>query len=475
MRAVPGPQMLTSHCTVAELQHVMEPVFDRLGMILVASNRAQGGMGTVQTALAGSGIYGEKDFMLWDSSMTEKDAKLQDIFMRQMILSGHRVPILFDLGGGKTSMDVVYQEGGAYVGGVTNGFINPAYKSVEGELPKYNAACWTDRSDVTPPLQNPGFGGQASWHPGNLTHQYTARKLSLLLLHALNVALNRWKEAVDTDGSPLDGKYWHLHDEEEKIRDAFKGADVNNTGCGEILNFAPRVCKSPMRGAGEWTPRANLDQSSIRSIAKPAPNGYVPKHFLEEEEGVYVGKEPKIPSQRVPKGEVNVAAVARSLPKVESSRRRLGTSKLLYRRGQDMLSSNSTAQLRHRRLDATKIIPGEGWSVTLGKQGFCDGTLNSQCGRPKSEQCLMSDHNDGRGTMMGDGLSGWLVLQLKDITEGLFLARMEPWQQYNSNPQTDGWAEVNNGRSDDERIRRRLKKVRCIVPRIAWCLSVVLN
>lgn len=444
---------------MGEFQHIMEPVFDRLGMVLVASNRAQGGMGTVQTALAGSGIYGEKDFMLWDSSMTEKNAQLQDVFMRQMILSGHRVPILFDLGGGKGSMDAVYQEGGAHVGGVTNGSINPAYKSVEGELPKYNAVCWTDRSDVTPPVQqNPGFGGQASWHPGNLTHQYTARKLSLLFLHAMTEALNRWKEAVETEGSPLGAKYWHLYEEEEKIRDAFKRADVDKTGCGEILNFASRVCRSPMRGAGEWTPRANLDRSSIRGIAKPAPNGYLPKHFLEEEEGVYVGKEPKIPSQRVPKGEVNVAAVARSLPKVERSRRVLGMRKLRYRSGHVILSSNSTAQLRHRRLDDSKVIPGEGWSVTLGKQGFCDGTLNSQCGRRKSEQCLMSDHNDGRGTMMGDGLSGWLVLQLKDITEGLFLARMEPWQQYYSNPQTDGWTEVNNGRIESDKIRRRLKK-----------------
>merc|ERR1719310_1790355 len=228
-------------------------------------------------------------------------------------------------------MDAVYQEGGAHVGGVTNGSINPAYKSVEGELPKYNAVCWTERSDVTPPLQqNPGFGGQASWHPGNLTHQYTARKISLLLLHAMSVALDKWKEAVETEGSPLDGKYWHLYEEEEKIRDAFKRADVDKTGCGELLNFAPRVCRSPMRGAGEWTPRANLDQSSIRAITKPAPNGYVPKHFLEDQDAVYVGKEPKVPSQRVPKGEVNVAAVARSLPKVERSRR-LGMRKLRYR------------------------------------------------------------------------------------------------------------------------------------------------
>ena len=46
-----------------QFQHVMEGVFDRLGMVLVSANRAQGGMGTVQASLAGGGVYGEKDFM----------------------------------------------------------------------------------------------------------------------------------------------------------------------------------------------------------------------------------------------------------------------------------------------------------------------------------------------------------------------------------------------------------------------------
>jgi hypothetical protein len=30
--------------------------------------------------------------------------------------------------------------------------------------------------------------------------------------------------------------------------------------------------------------------------------------------------------------------------------------------------------------------------------------------------------------MKGDGLSGWLVLSLKDVKEGIFMARMESWQ-----------------------------------------------
>jgi hypothetical protein len=163
----------------------MEPIFDLLGMVLVSANRAQGGMGTVQASLAGQTIYGEKDVMLWDSSMTEKSVGAQELFMRQMLLTGHRVPILLDVGGGKGTMDRIHQESGAHVGGLTTG--NPSIfaqtTSVEQAetLPfalrhlfcasgvqtcsdakyKYTAECWTDRVDVKPAkTQNEKYGSQ---------------------------------------------------------------------------------------------------------------------------------------------------------------------------------------------------------------------------------------------------------------------------------------------------------------------------
>ena len=51
--------------------------------------------------------------------MTEKDGRAQDVFHRQALLSGQRVPILFDLGGGRGTMDRLHNEVGAHVGGVT--------------------------------------------------------------------------------------------------------------------------------------------------------------------------------------------------------------------------------------------------------------------------------------------------------------------------------------------------------------------
>ncbi len=171
-----------------QFHEIMEPVFDRLGMVLVSANRAQGGMGTLQASLAGLSIYGEKDFMLWDSSMTEKGGGHQDVFFRQMLLTGHRTPVLFDMGGGKPTLDNLHDEVGAYVGGLTVG--NPSYieetNSVEQakELPfavahlfcasgndscnsienKYNAHCWTDRVDIDPTtVQSERFGSQGVW------------------------------------------------------------------------------------------------------------------------------------------------------------------------------------------------------------------------------------------------------------------------------------------------------------------------
>ncbi|KAL7493809.1 hypothetical protein ACHAWT_002711, partial [Skeletonema menzelii] len=481
-----------------QFHDVMEPVFDRLGMVLVTANLAQGGMGTLQAVLAGGDIYGEKDFMVWDSSMTEKGA-LQDVFGRMMLLSGHRVPILFDIGGGKGFMDALRKEVGAHVGGVTSG--NPHLAETEsieqaaslphalqhlfckGGVPtcgqtqfKYNATCWTDRVDVeTPPTeQNKGYGGQAKWHPGNRAHQLIARRMTLLFLRALDEAMNIWLKATVSEGSPLDGKYWHLAEEEKKIRDALKSANATATPCGGLMTLTPRVCNTPMRGATEWTPRYRGDESSIRRLLKPSPSGYVPIMVGGETEQVYGGREARIPQQRIPIGEVDVAMIARSLPqRPRSQRRSLSTSEISagaasvetmrsghhrhsYISGPSSMLRNATnhrTSTLSRRLadDSGSIVPGEGWEVQNGHIGYCDGTSNAVCGRDKSSNCLMTGHNDGRGGLDGDALSGWVVFNLKDVTQGLFLARMESWWPFESNMRTEGWTAVNNGKGSRHR------------------------
>ena len=73
--------------------HLMEPVFDKLGVRLVSRNMGQGGVGTLQFSIGGKDLYGEADIMEWDSAMTEKGNTV-DLWNKQAILSGERVPVI---------------------------------------------------------------------------------------------------------------------------------------------------------------------------------------------------------------------------------------------------------------------------------------------------------------------------------------------------------------------------------------------
>ena len=188
---------------------------------------------------------------------------------------------------------------------------------------------------------------------------------------------------------------------------------------------------------------------------------------------LYTGRDPLFPSQRIPKGDVDVAAIVWSLPPQTTTRQRslslisylqqtpvhspTTNSTLLKQNKLRSRKKNRKNAARHLSAESTSgkgITPGEGWTVLGHPAGFCDGTSNAECHREPFSTCLMSGHNDARGILKGDGLSGWLVFDLKDVKEGIFMARVESWHQYNSNPRTENWEAVNNGRDDS---RRRLK------------------
>ena len=73
---------------------LMEPVFQKLGVRLVSKNLAMGGLGTLHFSMGQGTLYGEKDVIFWDSEMTEKDSGARDLFNKQALLNGERVPIL---------------------------------------------------------------------------------------------------------------------------------------------------------------------------------------------------------------------------------------------------------------------------------------------------------------------------------------------------------------------------------------------
>ncbi len=78
-----------------QFHHVLEPIFDRLGVKLITRNLARGGLGTLQDSLGSGSLYGDEvDMILWDSSMTENDKTSPDLFFRQALIGGKRAPVL---------------------------------------------------------------------------------------------------------------------------------------------------------------------------------------------------------------------------------------------------------------------------------------------------------------------------------------------------------------------------------------------
>ena len=227
-----------------QFHYIMEPVLAKLGVRLVSRNMAMGGVGTLGSAMGGADIYGEADIMIWDSQMTEREKGLHDLFNRQAILSGERVPVLlqpnmYDI---EEQSENTYNWGGGDTIPIRSDFdTGLLQKTVDEEqaqsLPYavrymgcesgndglckdhiYNSECWVRRSDYNPPKKlkmEKHVGGRASWHPGNRVHQLIGRKWSLIVLYALEKALKDWESGIEADGMPLAEKYWHVGPEYE--------------------------------------------------------------------------------------------------------------------------------------------------------------------------------------------------------------------------------------------------------------------
>jgi len=143
-----------------------------------------------------------------------------------------------------------------------------------------------------------------------------------------------------------------------------------------------------------------------------------------------------------PEGEVDVLGII-------SSRRHLEDD--LYN------SHDQGSQQEHRRTSifgkpivekgTGPITPGYGWQLFRSKPGYCDGSYNAVCGREPGDKCLLSGHEDSRGGILGNCLSGWLVMDLKDVKHGIIILKIETYHNPNTSTRTAGWIEVNDGKS----------------------------
>jgi len=455
--------------------HLMEPVFHKLGVRLLSRNLAMGGLGTLHFSLGAKNLYGESDFLIWDSSMTEKGRGDRDLFNKQALLSGERVPIIFT----NDVFELDAETGGTLLHGdfasmtdvipITEDLVqvkslpwatqymrcSSQCNTCKDKDHKYSSSCWVPRKDFHPKVkQSNGVGGTASWHPGNREHQLTGRKIALTMLHGLKAAIDTWEQGIKKHGFPLKETYWHVGAMYKTLQTNLKTnleANTEKDECEKRFPNFSRACHVGMSGMGEYTPRATGYNDSIRKYLKPAPNGYVPKNL----ESLYSGIDLMPLKWKVPPGEVDVHAIAIATNYKEAEEinqqwedeeknaggstngRQLLTHRFEYelRGSQDSSSSQSLVNdenMSHvvkldssRQLDEDEIVPGQGWVMDKPGSGFCDGSTMSTCNRYKGQECLRSGHNDHRGTIGGDHLSGWLVIEIPKLMKGLILARLE--------------------------------------------------
>jgi len=376
-------------------------------------------------------------------------------FYRQALQAGNRVPMLMAYAGFRAHqvLKKLHLETGAEIGEFGSaGQAIPITTSVQqaASLPfavryykcsrdvsdeckknKYRTACWVQRPDVTPPTAQLQRAGH-SFHPGFRWLQLVGRSMAFVTLMAIESALDEWQHVVEVRGAPLPDEFWHLTERYSSVRQKLR----NYKGYCEtsMAAFLPRVCRTAMRGKTEFTPRANPEESSLLSIVKAAPNGYVPTRPPL----LYEGPNLIPPLLQVPSGSVDV-------------HRLVGGRRCSAETSEGVESSSSDRHGTSRALLDGTITPGLGWSA-IGPNGYCDGTISSQCNRMEGNRCLLMGHNDGRGGLLGDGLSGWLVMHVRGVRQGIIIVRMETWHSSREHPRTAAWKDANNG-SYERRLR----------------------
>jgi hypothetical protein len=62
----------------------------------------------------------------------------------------------------------------------------------------------------------------------------------------------------------------------------------------------------------------------------------------------------------------------------------------------------------------------------------------------QASACWHPGHNDHQAGIMGDALSGWLMLTVRNVTEGVILARFDTDVPATANAVTEGWTTIDN-------------------------------
>ena len=183
-----------------------------------------------------------------------------------------------------------------------------------------------------------------------------------------------------------------------------------------------------LQGRAEYAPRSNPTKTSLVSIIRAAPNGYKPSIAGKS---LYDGPEGHNPCYDVAEDEIDTLAIV-------NGRRQLTEAAAA------VMVSFQPEDTNPRRLAG--IEPGKGWELISEKPGECDGGYYSICGRSETDDCPALGHHDSRGAIAGTEYSGWIVMDIPVVKEGLILLRFSSWFTHELAPMTQDWTSVNNER-----------------------------
>lgn len=459
---------------VMEFNAIMEPVFDRLGVRLMARNMGMNATTSV-AALGGADITGEAD-VLWHVPDTRPGVTLEtppavDLLLKQAVLSGARLPVLLTPDPGTALLHATGDT--AWLGNLQPGasfcdqtlrqdgkMVVPAVKACRfvncgpgADCDRHNSVCWVERSDQHPTASDAHVGHQNEGYPSYQTQRLQGRKMAMLLLHALDEALDRWMVQERKGVRPLPNDMWHVGAIYEQERDK-----VRTLGAGEcdrlFRKIDPNICRVEMHAYTEWTPRAN-PKNSLKSLVK-SPVGDNHASMVE----VYTNVDLLPPQWKSADDDVDVHMIAIATDRDALSE---GMETDLVRvpgdspwspynddfKNEDYDGSTkedhdfafdddvggsdngSTGRKQRQRMTAvTSDVSPRLWTVYNAPLGFCDGSAQSRCNRNIFNTCLLSNYNHYRAGIIAHGKSGKLSLSLPNVKEGIVLARFD-WQLEN--------------------------------------------
>ncbi|KAL3922089.1 MAG: hypothetical protein SGARI_006533 [Bacillariaceae sp.] len=195
----------------------------------------------------------------------------------------------------------------------------------------------------------------------------------------------------------------------------------------------------------QYTLRATYGETALSSIIKAAPDGYIPKN---EKEALYEGPDAHNTCFDIPDESVdvfNVVTNRRLSSPTDEIDDEFSSFSAFRTLPQHLNPAKPEKQPMHRQLDS--IVAGTGWEIWEEPQGLCDGTYNATCNRWTGNECVLYGHHDARGAIIGNEYSGWLVLTLNDLKEGIVILKLHTWHTEDESLRTKGWTTVDNKRS----------------------------